>query len=103
MTLNYDDLVKEYCERLFSTLRNFTPGPPFLDTWVHDDNHERSIYGIFEAAESAKVPSLCLVLSETVKKHLNLPELNQQLNGLGNVTVREAGAETQIEMEFTNG
>jgi hypothetical protein len=103
MILNYDELAKEYVERLFSTLRNFTPGPPFLDTWVHDENHERSIYGIFEAAENAKLNSLSLVISQSVCQQVNLSHLNQELSQLGHVSVVTDGAQTKIEMEFKHG
>lgn len=100
MTVDYDALVKNYYEGLFNKLRNFTPGPEFLDTWVHDENHERSIYGIFEAAESAKLPSLSLTVNKAILATLNVPSLKQDLSRLGVVTLSEKEEQTQFNMEF---
>lgn len=103
MTVDYDQLVKNYCDGLFNTLRNFTPGPEFLDTWVHDEDHARSIFALFEAAESSGLKALSLTVSALVADQLDLVKLKTDLSELGHATLSAEKDHFLISMRFENG
>lgn len=84
-TLKYGDLVSSYYENLHSTLRNFSPGPEFLEDWVHDEDHNRSILGIFEAASNHGLEGLALEINEEFAQSLNNDWLSENLKSLGSL------------------
>ncbi len=81
--LNYDELVRKYYENLHATLRSFHSGPEFLQTWVHDEDHKQSIFGIFEAAHLEGVISLALEISQGLIGDIDWNWLEKQIAGLG--------------------
>lgn len=102
MTLTYDELVKNYWDGLFNKLRNFTGGPNFLETWVHDEDHTRSIQGLFEAAASAGQKNLALHVGAETSKELNMSELEKELGLLGKVQIDRPNQETRITVQFNS-
>lgn len=99
--LNYDQLVDSYYENLNTTLRKFSPGPEYLDSWVHDEDHNRSILGIFESAE-AYLPELAIEVSQKVAPTINKAWLQETLNKFGNVKVSEKNGGLEVRMTFGN-
>jgi len=81
--LNYDELVESYYRNLHTTLRNFTPGPEFLESWVHDENHNRSIVGLFEAAEDGGIEELELEVGPQLADALDREWIKSNLSGYG--------------------
>ncbi|MBI4405541.1 MAG: hypothetical protein HY537_15370 [Deltaproteobacteria bacterium] len=89
--LDYEALVKAYYQNLHTTLRNFRAGPPFLESWVHDEDHNRSILGIFEAAASAGVHTLTVKVGTSLAAQLDQPWLKENLAAFGNVHMQTEG------------
>ena len=100
MVLYYDKLVNDYVENLHTNLRNFKQGPDFLDTWVHDEDHTKSIFGVFESAAEAKLNDLTLVVSSSIAKGLNVPCIETETKKIGKLTIVSGGSETTLSMEF---
>lgn len=78
-TLNYCDLIKAYYEGLHTKLRNFSVGPDFLETWVHDENHSRSVLGILEAALQAKIDMLTVQIGEEFADEIDVDWIQKKL------------------------
>ncbi len=83
MQLNYQDLVVGYYDNLNNNLRNFKGGPGFLETWVHDEDHNRSLLEIFDLAREHGVDSLKITLSSDVTTELNLDWLRRSASAYG--------------------
>ena len=74
--LDYDLLAKEYVENLHTTLRNFTPGPDFLETWVYEENHNSSVLGILESADEADLAEVKIKISRAIVDEMDLETLH---------------------------
>ncbi len=83
--LNYQDLVKDYYDNLNNNLRNFKGGPGFLETWVHDEDHNRSILEILDLAHSSGIAELSIRLPADVSGGLDLTWLRLQAAAYGSV------------------
>ncbi len=99
--LNYEELVKSYYDNLYNTLRNFRPGPEFLEDWVHDEDHTRSLLGIFEAAHNHGLKSLSVNLSTEISPTLNQDWLLENLKSLGSLSINTAPTGLQLIMQFS--
>ena len=53
LSIDYENLVQTYLQRLNTVLRSFTPaaGLEFIVTWVPDDDHLTSILSLLELAK----------------------------------------------------
>ncbi len=98
--IQYEELVQNYCDGLFTKLRNFVPGPPFLETWVHDEDHSRSIYGIFEAAEGAGLDDLQVTVKAETAKDIEMIRLEGELSRLGKVEIKPATGGFLLTVRF---
>lgn len=81
--LDYDALARAYVDNLHTALRNFSQGPPFLEGWAHDDNHGRSVLGMFEAAQDAGVATLAVRVGTATLATLDRAWLDAELRALG--------------------
>lgn len=97
-SLDFDKLVTAYYENLNTKLRNFYTGPEFLDSWVHDDNLNRSLFGLFESASDNGVEELQVNVSENLSKDIDLFTLQGELNELGNTQINHEGNLVKITM-----
>jgi hypothetical protein len=77
--LNYQTLVHNYYENLNTNLRHFTGGPGFLESWAHDEDHNRSLLEILDLALAHKVSPLHLTLPNEVLSSLRLDWLQRNL------------------------
>lgn len=66
MKINYSDLVKAYYENLNENLRHFRGGPGFLETWVHDEDHSRSLLAILDLAHGEGIEELEITLPQDI-------------------------------------
>lgn len=87
--LNYQELVKDYYENLNNNLRNFKGGPGFLETWVHDEDHNRSLLEILDLAHSNGVASLRIHLPKEVSMGLNLDWLRRSAKDFGSLNLSD--------------
>jgi hypothetical protein len=96
MRISYKDLIKDYYENLNTNLRNFKGGPGFLESWVHDENHNRSIVGMIDLAIESDVLNLELVVDKAVISQIDLVFLQAQLKKAGTLTSAQAGPDEFI-------
>jgi hypothetical protein len=81
--LKYDELVAAYYENLNENLRHFRGGPGFLETWVHDEDHGRSLLGIIDLAHGEGIAELQIELNPEVASGLDLEWLRKEISGMG--------------------
>lgn len=86
--LNYRELVDAYYDNLNNNLRNFRGGPGFLEPWVHDEDHNRSLLEILDLAKSSGVQNLAIQLTPTISSSLNLDWLKHQARTYGSVELQ---------------
>ena len=101
--LKYESLVKAYYANLHQTLRSFKSGPSYLETWVHDEDHSRSIIGIFEACYESKVESLTLLVGREYSDGLDRIWLKEQLSEFGSSTLEETPSGMKVSLVFKRG
>lgn len=99
-SVDYEELVKNYYDNLNTTLRKFSPGPDFLETWVHDEDHNKSLLGIFESAEEAGVPVLTVAISRNLIDKIKREWLTDQLKTMGKVQWEELPERVKLEVHF---
>src|SRR5258708_36646424 len=85
--LNYQELVSGYYDNLNNNLRNFKGGPGFLETWVHDEDHNRSLLEILDLAHEHGMATLKIRLPAEVANSLNLDWLRRKGHELGSVAL----------------
>ena len=100
ISLNYESLVASYEEGLSTQLRSFKSGPDFLETWVHDSDHGRSMIGIFEAAKDAGLEELGLNVGFRVGQGMNFTSFGAELRRLGEVRIGTSQNGTLITVRF---
>ncbi len=86
--LNYQELVDGYYDNLNNNLRNFKGGPGFLETWVHDEDHNRSLLEILDLAHSHGIDNLNIHLPSTVTSTLNLDWLRRNASEFGSLDLQ---------------
>ena len=86
--LNYQDLVTGYYDNLNNNLRNFKGGPGFLETWVHDEDHNRSLLEILDLAHSHGIDALNIQLPPAVADSLNLDWLRRNASEFGSLELK---------------
>src|ERR1700730_18580384 len=87
-TLNYQELVTGYYENLNNNLRNFKGAPGFLETWVHDEDHNRSLLEILDLAHSHGISTLHIRLSAAVADTINLEWLRKNASEYGSLELK---------------
>lgn len=98
--INYEELVAAYWEGLTTVLRGFRPAAEFLDMWVPDENHAKSILNLIEAAQTAGRDNIAIYIGPGTLRTLEIPLLQELATGLGHVHVE--GAEKGIVFEVSN-
>ena len=88
-SLNYDELAKSYVDALHTNLRNFRIGPDFLETWVPDEDHHKSIFGLFESGEMGSLKNLSVLVSSKVSSSLDRVKLEKDLATFGKAVLNE--------------
>lgn len=85
LQVDYAALVGEYEARLETVERGFRMEPEFLEAWVPDEDHSRSLYYLFEAAAATGVPGLSVSLNPQLFSSLDHRDLLHSLQALGSV------------------
>ena len=80
--LNYKQLVKNYWDSLTSVLRGFHSGVEFLELWVPDEDHIKSIINLVEAAQDFGQNSFELFLDNEVVNQMKVNLLKNELQNL---------------------
>lgn len=80
MKIQYQELINDYYENLNTNLRNFRGGPGFLESWVHDEDHTRSLLGIFDLAAENKIDEVQILLSPDVMGSVDFSLLSNEIS-----------------------
>ncbi len=99
-SLDYDALARAYVDNLHTALRNFSQGPAFLEGWAHDDDHARSVLGMFEAARDARVATLTVQVGRETLAGLDRGWLDAELQKLGALDVQPHAEGLVFRVDF---
>lgn len=96
--INYEELVNEYNDSLVNVLRGFRPKLAFIEMWVPDNDHFKSIVNLIETAQIHGEDTFTLFISESIWKSLDTQKLNKTLREFGRVEIQNQsrGATMQI-------
>jgi len=94
--LNYQELVSDYYDNLNNNLRNFKGGPGFLETWVHDEDHNRSLLEILDLAHAHGIADLTIRLPNDVTSTLDMTWLKEKSAEYGALSLK--GDELKFSM-----
>lgn len=83
--LDYSELVDSYWENLTIKLRGFSADSQFLEIWVPDTDHAKSIANLIEAAQISGCSDLDLILKQKTLETLDFENLYSIANGLGDI------------------
>lgn len=92
--INYENLITEYNESIANVLRGFRPKYDFLESWVPDANHNRSIVNLVESAQSFGVAQIKLKVTRATLTQIDLPALKGVLESMGRLEVVGEGDQT---------
>lgn len=98
--VDYDELLRTYQDSLVTVLRGFTAGADFLDLWVPDDDHHKSILGLVESAGSAGLDSISIRIGAEIVKTLNFAELEEMIGQFGAVHTVADGDAVLLEILY---
>ena len=100
--LNYVELLAQYEDRLVSMERGFQLDYEFLDLWVPDESHNKSIYYLFESAALRGQKGLALNISPEILSSLDGDGLIESLKALGGVSVQKNPDGSVLTVSFEN-
>ena len=103
--IDYEQLVAGYWSRLGTILREFRPADDceFLEAWVPDEDDQRCIADIVEAAKRAGLPGIALGLGAKTVRKLSLDRLKATLALYGTIelgTFEADGKSIRMEVLF---
>ena len=94
-------LVSSYMEGLMSKLRGFGPEESFLDMWVPDSDHGKSILNMIESASMHGLSTLTIeIQSPEVQDTLQIDQLVQDLNKSVRAEYRKSNQSIFIDIAF---
>jgi hypothetical protein len=95
--LDYEQLVAQYQHDLLHLLRGHS-SVDYLEMWVPDEDHVKSLVNMAEAAQSSELDRLVVDLGEAIAKELDRAKLLQLLGDVGTATLEpiDAGARLTI-------
>jgi hypothetical protein len=87
--VDYEQVTRTYESGLSTQLRGFRGGARFLEHWVHDPDPVKSIVNIIEAAETAGLADVTVVVGARTCGALDTAQLGKLAAGLGQVAKEE--------------
>lgn len=104
LSIDYENLVQTYLQRLNTVLRSFTPaaGLEFIVTWVPDDDHLTSILSLLELAKDEGPEKITVHVGPTTLGNLDLPSLEQAAGKLASIKTVTRDGGVDIEADFKN-
>ncbi|HSE06668.1 MAG TPA: hypothetical protein VLK35_21150 [Methylomirabilota bacterium] len=99
--VDYDQVTASYESGLNTQLRGFRGGARFLEHWVHDPDPVKSIVNMIEAAETAGLPDVTVVLGPRAQAAVEMARLDKLAAELGQVAKEERAAGLALTVRFT--
>jgi hypothetical protein len=100
-TVDYDRVTTTYESGLNTQLRGFRGGARFLEHWVHDPDPVKSIVNMIEAAETAGLPDVTVVLGARTQAAVEMARLDKLAAELGQVAKEERAGGLALTVRFT--
>jgi hypothetical protein len=100
-TVDYDRVTTTYESGLNTQLRGFRGGARFLEHWVHDPDPVKSIVNMIEAAETAGLPDVTVVLGPRTQTMVEMARLDKLAAELGQVAKEARADGLALTVRFT--
>lgn len=100
--LDYEVIVAEYWENLNTVLRNFRPATEYLDLWVPDEDHIKSILNMIESAQIAGQHGIALYIGPDTLNDIDVAQLKEQAAEFGKVHIEMEGDGLVFEIAEIN-
>jgi hypothetical protein len=100
-TVDYDQVTATYESGLNTQLRGFRGGARFLEHWVHDPDPVKSIVNMIEAAETAGLADVTVVLGARTQAAVEMARLDKLAAELGQVAKEERAGGLALTVRFT--
>jgi hypothetical protein len=99
--VDYDQVTGGYETGLNTQLRGFRGGARFLEHWVHDPDPVKSIVNMIEAAETAGLADVTVVLGARTQGAVDMARLDKLAAELGQVAKEERQGGLALTVRFT--
>jgi hypothetical protein len=88
--IDYGKVTEAYWTSLNTVLRGFQPAAEFLELWVPDEDHVKSIINMIESVQIVGQEKLSLFLSRDILAQINLDDLKEKAARYGAVTLEDS-------------
>ena len=99
--VDYDQVTGGYVSGLNTQLRGFRGGARFLEHWVHDPDPVKSIINMVEAAETAGLDDVTVMLGARTQAAVDMARLDKLAAELGQVAKEEREGGLALTVRFT--
>ena len=99
--VDYDQVTAGYESGLNTQLRGFRGGARFLEHWVHDPDPVKSIVNMIEAAGTAGLPDVTVILGAGTQAAVDMARLDKLAAELGQVAKEERTGGLALSVRFT--
>jgi hypothetical protein len=99
--VDYDQVTGTYVSGLNTQLRGFRGGARFLEHWVHDPDPVKSIVNMIEAAETAGLADVTVVIGARTQAAVDMARLDKLAAELGQVAKEEREGGLALTVRFT--
>tara|TARA_Y100001954_G_C15733625_1_gene564582 strand:- start:41 stop:1141 length:1101 start_codon:yes stop_codon:yes gene_type:complete len=86
--IEYDNLVKDYNESINNILRGFKPKFDFLEMWVPDSDHSKSILNLFDAGLMAGEDKISLLINSKSLEKIDYQMIKEEVQKMGTLNIR---------------
>jgi hypothetical protein len=100
--VDYEQVTGTYESGLSTQLRGFRGGARFLEHWVHDPDPVKSIVNIIEAAHTAGLVDVTVLLGARTQAVLDTARLDKLAAELGQVAKEERERSLALTVRFTD-
>ncbi len=97
-TLQYEELVEDFKQRLMTQLRGHGVGAEYLETWVPEEDPVKSILNIVESAQAYGRDALCVNFAKTTMDNAQQRQLMELLAPIGSAKIVDRGKSCDIEV-----
>jgi hypothetical protein len=98
--VDYDQVTGAYVSGLNTQLRGFRGGARFLEHWVHDPDPVKSIVNMIEAAETAGLADVTVVIGGRTQAAVDMARLDKLAAELGQVGKEERAGGLALTVRF---
>lgn len=102
-TLQYEELVEDFKQRLMTQLRGHGVGAEYLETWVPEEDPVKSILNIVESAQAYGRDALRVNFAKTTMDNDQQRQLMELLAPIGRAKIVDRGRSCDIEVAIGDG